>query len=152
MDRDAELDQINGELALLRARYASYRRAAGIMRAVFMVLTPLCVLAAALLAVKVFLFDPLYGVFFLGAVQSADHLCQTPTALDQAFGWAVILCGYSSHNRPLSSRPDFFLRFPPHCLKKKATPCSVHASRNRSTQLCCTCRARGPDSPPTITQ
>jgi hypothetical protein len=29
--------------------------------------------------------------------------------------------GYSSHTRPASNRPAFFLRFPPHCLKKNAT-------------------------------
>ncbi len=35
MDRNAEIDRIDWELALLRARYASYGRAARIMKAVF---------------------------------------------------------------------------------------------------------------------
>ena len=68
MDRNAEIDEINRELALLRSRYASYRRAAEIMRAIFMVLIPLGAIVAAIFAVKLFLFDTLYGVFFLGAV------------------------------------------------------------------------------------
>jgi len=62
MDRDADIGEINRELALLRARYAGYARAAAIMRAIVKILLPL---AAAALAVKLFLFDPLYGAFFV---------------------------------------------------------------------------------------
>ena len=34
--------------------------------------------------------------------------------------------GIASHVRPSNSRPACFFRAPPHCLKKKATPCSTH--------------------------
>ena len=34
--------------------------------------------------------------------------------------------GIASQVRPSSSRPACFFRTPPHCLKKKATPCSSH--------------------------
>ena len=34
--------------------------------------------------------------------------------------------GYSSHVRPSSSRPFALGMRPPHCLKKKATPCALH--------------------------
>ena len=60
--------------------------------------------------------------------------------------------GNSFHSRPSSSRPPAFGWGPPHCLKKKATPCSPHWSRISRTQSGCIGRARGPLSPPTITQ
>ena len=61
MDRDTEIGDINRELELLRSRYAGYARAAAIMRAIVRIFIPL---AAVALAVKLFLFDPLYGAFF----------------------------------------------------------------------------------------
>ncbi len=67
MDRDAEIKEINRELALLRARCAWYGPAARIMKTVFHGAYMLCAIAAALFAVKLFLFDALYGVLFLGA-------------------------------------------------------------------------------------
>lgn len=68
MERDAEIDQIDQDLALLHERYASYRRAASVMKAMVVVLMTLAAIAAAFFAVKLFLSDWLYGVFFLGAV------------------------------------------------------------------------------------
>lgn len=68
MDRDEEIGRIRQELTLLRACCASYRRAAGIMRTFFRVLIPLCAIAAAIFAAKLFLSDTLYGVFFIGVV------------------------------------------------------------------------------------
>ncbi len=68
MDRDQEISEIEQELALLRARYDGYRRAATIMKALVIALVALGAIAAAIFAVNVFLFDVLYGVFFLGAV------------------------------------------------------------------------------------
>src|SRR6266446_1569311 len=59
--------------------------------------------------------------------------------------------GISSYVLPRSNRPVFFFRVPPHCLKKKGTFCSMHWDRIASTHCCRMGRARGPDSPPTIT-
>lgn len=64
MDRDTEIGAINRDLELLRARYAEYARAAAIMRVIVRIFIPLAALA---LAVKLFLFDPLYGAFFTAA-------------------------------------------------------------------------------------
>jgi hypothetical protein len=68
MERDEEIQEIDHELALLRARYASYSRAAGVMKTLFRVLIPIAAIAAAVIAARIFLFDVLYGVFFLGGV------------------------------------------------------------------------------------
>ena len=38
------------------------------------------------------------------------------------------------HVRPSSIRPAFFLFVPPHCLKKNATPVSMHCLRTSRTQ------------------
>jgi protein-S-isoprenylcysteine O-methyltransferase Ste14 len=65
---DSETDEVTQELALLRARYAGYAKAAQIMRAIFMVLIPVLAVGAAVLAVDVFLSDVLYGVFLLAAL------------------------------------------------------------------------------------
>jgi hypothetical protein len=67
VERDAEIDQIKRERGVLRSRHAPYRRAAAAMKTISMVLIPLCGVAAAVFAVKLFPFDSLYGVFFLGA-------------------------------------------------------------------------------------
>lgn len=37
-----------------------------------------------------------------------------------------VTLGSSSHVRPSSSRPAFFLSTPPHCLKKNGTPAATH--------------------------
>ena len=68
MDRAQQISEIEQELALLHARYDSYHRAAGIMKALVIALTALAAIAAVIFAINVFLFDVLYGVFFLGAV------------------------------------------------------------------------------------
>jgi hypothetical protein len=68
MERDAEINQIKQDLVILQSRYAQYRRIAGILRAAFTTLMPLSVIGALALAVKLFLFDALYGVFFIAAL------------------------------------------------------------------------------------
>ena len=68
MEREAEINQIKRDLATLQSRYAQYRRIAGILRAAFTALMPLSVIGALALAVKLFLFDALYGVFFVAAL------------------------------------------------------------------------------------
>jgi hypothetical protein len=68
MEREAEIDQIKRDLVILQSRYAQYRRIGEILRAVFMALTPLLAIGALALAVKLFLFNALYGVFFVAAL------------------------------------------------------------------------------------
>jgi len=68
MEREAEINQIKRDLEILQSRYAQYRRIAGILKAAFTVLMPLSVIGGLALAVKVFLFDALYGVFFVAAL------------------------------------------------------------------------------------
>lgn len=68
MEREAEINQIKRELVLLQARYALYRRTAGILRVIFSALMPLLAIGALAFAIKIFLFDALYGVFFVGAL------------------------------------------------------------------------------------
>src|SRR5262249_24574790 len=55
--------------------------------------------------------------------------------------------GNSSYVWPSSVRPAAFLFLPPHCLKKKGTPCSRHRSRMDRTQACSIGLAPGPLSP-----
>jgi len=68
MERDAEIEQLNRELAILQARYALYRRTGGIMRGFLIILTSILAIAALAFAVKLFLFDVLNGLFFVGAL------------------------------------------------------------------------------------
>jgi hypothetical protein len=68
MEREAEIDQIKRDLEILQSRYAQYRRIAGILRAAFTALMPLSAIGALALAIKLFLFDALYGVFFVAAL------------------------------------------------------------------------------------
>jgi hypothetical protein len=68
MERAAEVNQIKRDLVILQSRYAQYRRMAGILRATFTALVPLSVIGALALAVKLFLFDALYGIFFVAAL------------------------------------------------------------------------------------
>jgi hypothetical protein len=65
MERDAEIDQIKRELAILRARYAGYCRSALMLKGFFTLLLPVVAVA---LAIKLFLFDAFYGLFFIGMV------------------------------------------------------------------------------------
>ena len=68
MEREAEINQIKRDLEILQSRYAQYCRIAGILRAAFTVLMPLSLIGALVLAVKIFLFDALYGVLFVAAL------------------------------------------------------------------------------------
>jgi hypothetical protein len=68
MERDAEIDQIKQELAVLQARYARYRRIAQRVRSVFIVLAVVLAIGALAFAIELFLFDALYGAFFTGAI------------------------------------------------------------------------------------
>ncbi len=68
MDRDAEIEQIKRELALLRSRYAQYGRLARILKAFCIAVMLLLAIGALALAIKLFLFDTLYAVFFVGAL------------------------------------------------------------------------------------
>ena len=68
MQREAEIKRIKRDLVILQSRYAQYRRMAGILRATFTASAPLSVIGALALAVKLFLFDTLYGVFFVAAL------------------------------------------------------------------------------------
>jgi hypothetical protein len=65
VERDTEIDQLKRELEILQTRYAVYRRSAQMWRGFFLVLIPVLPLA---LAIKLFVFDKLYGLFFVGAV------------------------------------------------------------------------------------
>lgn len=68
MEREAEIEQIKRELAILQARYSLYGRLGRFWRGIFIVLTPALAVGALAFAIKLFLFDILYGVFFVGAV------------------------------------------------------------------------------------
>jgi hypothetical protein len=68
MEHEAEINRIKRDLVILQSRYAQYRRIAGILKAAFTALMPLSVIGALALAVKLFLFDTLYGVFFVTAL------------------------------------------------------------------------------------
>jgi carbon starvation protein CstA len=68
MEGDAEIDQIKRELALLQARYALYGRAARMLRGFFIVLIVLMPLVVLVCAIRLFLFDALYGLFFVAMV------------------------------------------------------------------------------------
>jgi hypothetical protein len=68
MHRDAEIAQINRELEILRTRYALYERMGRMLRVFFLALIPVVAIGALVLAIKFFLVDPLYGLFFVGGV------------------------------------------------------------------------------------
>jgi hypothetical protein len=68
MDRDAEIAEINRELKILRDRYALYGRMGRMLKVFFLSMIPVLVIGALVLAVKFFLVDPLYGLFFTGGV------------------------------------------------------------------------------------
>jgi hypothetical protein len=65
---DSEIEAIRQELALLRARYATYRKTAGTMRTLFKVLVPVAAIAAGVFGAELFIYDALYGAFFLAVV------------------------------------------------------------------------------------
>jgi hypothetical protein len=68
MARDAEIEQIKRELALLRSRYAQYGRLARILKAFCIAAMLLLAIGAVAGAIRLFLFDTLYAVFFVGAL------------------------------------------------------------------------------------
>ena len=68
MERDAEIEQIRRELAILEARYALYCRTARIMGHFSVIAAAILVVASLAVAVKIFLFDVLYGLFFIAGL------------------------------------------------------------------------------------
>jgi hypothetical protein len=62
MDRKAEIEKINHELDILRARHALYAKYGRIWKVFVM---PLFAVALAAVAVMIFFFDTAYGVFFV---------------------------------------------------------------------------------------
>jgi hypothetical protein len=68
MDRDAEIDQINRELEILRTRYALYDRMGRVLKVYFAVITPLIAGALLALAIKFVLVDALSGLFLTGVL------------------------------------------------------------------------------------
>ena len=69
-----------------------------------------------------------------------------------AGGWLSALSGNWFHSLPSSSLPPVFGERPPHCLKKNATRAATHWFRISIAHSGFIGRARGPLSPPTITQ
>jgi hypothetical protein len=67
MEREAEIEQIQRELTILQARYSLYCRLGRFWRGIFIVLTLGVAVGSFAFAIKLFLFDILYGVFFVGA-------------------------------------------------------------------------------------
>ncbi|MFZ0424528.1 MAG: hypothetical protein WAL80_16755 [Xanthobacteraceae bacterium] len=65
VERDAEIAQLKRELEILQARYARYRRSAQMLKGFCLAFVPGL---ALVLAIKLFLFDTLYSLFFVGAV------------------------------------------------------------------------------------
>jgi hypothetical protein len=68
MEREAEIAQIKQDLEILRARYAGYQRLARIERPIFIVLGLILAIGALALAVEIFAFDVLYGLFYMAAL------------------------------------------------------------------------------------
>ena len=68
MDSDAESEQIKRELLLLRSRYAQYGRLARVLKSICIVAALLLAIGALAGAIRLFLFDTLYAVFFVGAL------------------------------------------------------------------------------------
>ncbi len=68
MDSDAEIAQINRELAILRERYSAYARSSRMLRVVFWIWFPIVVVLVIAVIVKVLLQDALMGIFVAGGV------------------------------------------------------------------------------------
>jgi|SRR5581483_1252185 len=68
MERDAEIEQVRRELAILQARYALYCRTARIMGAFSVIAAAILMVASLAVAAKIFLFDVLYGLFFIAGL------------------------------------------------------------------------------------
>ena len=67
MDRDAEIEQIKQELALLRLRHGQYVLLARLLKRFCIVIMLLLAIGALACVIRLFLFDTLYAVFFIGA-------------------------------------------------------------------------------------
>src|SRR5690348_5427482 len=68
MDRDAEIAQINRELAILRERYSTYEKSSRMLRVVFWIWLPIIVLLVIAVTVKVILQDAFMGIVVAGMV------------------------------------------------------------------------------------
>jgi hypothetical protein len=64
MEREAEITQIEHDLEILRARYAGYQGTARILKSIAIGLGLIIAIGALVLAIKIFAFDVLYGVFY----------------------------------------------------------------------------------------
>jgi hypothetical protein len=67
MERDAEVEQINRELEILRGRYAIYQRIALVTRGVFMVLMPALAIGVIAAAIMLRQFDLFPGILLVAA-------------------------------------------------------------------------------------
>ena len=67
MEPDEEIQQIRAELAILQARYALHGRMARILKG-FFIIAPLVAILTVVFAGKIFIFDWLYGAFFIAAM------------------------------------------------------------------------------------
>ncbi len=68
MDREAEIEKINHELDILRARHTLYAKYGRVWKVFVM---PLFAAALVAVAIMIFLFDAAYGVFFAAITMTA---------------------------------------------------------------------------------
>jgi hypothetical protein len=68
MEREAEINQIKHDLEILRARNAVYQRTARILKSAYIALGFIVAIGALALAVRIFVFDVLYGLFYAAAL------------------------------------------------------------------------------------
>jgi hypothetical protein len=119
MDQRADIEQIRHELEILHARYATYERWGRVLRIFFMIWAPLFAIIVTALLIKLFAFDALMGVFFVGlAIAVAVLLWLIPgsnvSAARARLRWTDLaswpLSGISLESSitdlPLNRRPD----------------------------------------------
>jgi hypothetical protein len=68
MERETETAQIKHDLEILRARYAAYQRLGRILKSIFTAAGLILAIGALASAVKLLMFDALYGMFYLAAL------------------------------------------------------------------------------------
>jgi hypothetical protein len=68
MEREAEINQIKHDLEILQSRYAGYQRLVRIVKPVYIALGLILAIVVLALAVKIFVSDALYGLFFVAAL------------------------------------------------------------------------------------
>jgi hypothetical protein len=68
MEREIEIAQIKHDLEILRTRYAVYQRLARILKSIAIAVGLILAIGALASAVKLFMFDALYGLFYLAAL------------------------------------------------------------------------------------